>query len=77
PVVPRPDPLGVDHQPWLNPPFNILPKATRGFPLTFRMCLHPSVKDRWTGGQYRPVNLVGLYLDSQGNVMPGIEVAEY
>ncbi len=32
--VVHPDPLGVAHQPWLQPPFNLLPFGRRAFPPT-------------------------------------------
>lgn len=76
-VVPNPDPKAEDHQPWHNPPFNVLPKESRDFPLALQMCIHPSVMLRWQGVKnYRPGNLKA-YLDAQGNPLPGIIVARF
>jgi len=59
---PRPDPCGVTHRPWIQPPWNVLPKTPR----VFRpgLALHGSVVDglkcapAGTGSaSYNPQNL--------------------
>jgi uncharacterized protein (DUF2235 family) len=48
---PMPDPRGCAHQPWLAPPFNLLPILKRVFPQT--LLESPSVQARRIGGPVR------------------------
>jgi uncharacterized protein (DUF2235 family) len=48
---PMPDPCGCAHQPWLRPPFNLLPILKRIFPPT--LLESPSVQARRRGGPVR------------------------
>jgi uncharacterized protein (DUF2235 family) len=48
---PAPDPCGCAHQPWLTPPFNLLPILKWVFPQT--LLESPSVQARRTGGPVR------------------------
>ena len=50
--VPAPNALADAHQPWLTPPFSLLPKGRREFPAT--LGVHASVVARRNGGPVRP-----------------------
>ncbi len=77
-IIPKPDPVnGVAHEPWNDPPFNVMPQRIRQFPLDLHICLHQSVVDRWQAKEvvanpgedpapYRPKNLTA-YLDAKGD----------
>lgn len=52
PFAPKPDPGGVAHQPWTEPPWNLLPRMARVFPPG--LALHRSVLDRITRGPSGP-----------------------
>lgn len=56
-VVPQPDPTGVAHQPWLNSPWDMLPRGDRVFPAG--LCLSESVLIRIAHREapYAPANL--------------------
>ncbi len=75
----RPDPCGVSHAPWDDPPWDLLPRGLRAFP--GGLAVHQSVLDRLgcgarlAAGQspYSPANLSGTYL-AGGAVSSGITV---
>lgn len=70
--APNPDACGVSHQPWTQPPWNLLPKAPRVFPAG--LALRQSVLDRLIGGPalsrsgqapYNPPNLAQYIVSGQ------------
>lgn len=78
-IMPHPDPRGTAHEPWLQLPWDVLPRGPRAFPAG--LCLSQGVIDRINGGPvlaepqapatpYAPANLTA-YL--KGNAAaPGV-----
>jgi len=78
---PSPDPSGVGHEPWTQPPWTFLPRALRA--LRPGLVLHHSVVDRIKSGlikvesvqaRYVPQNLTS-YVANGGLAKPGVAIA--
>lgn len=77
-VTPRPDPCGVAHAPWSEPPWNLLLSGPRAFPPG--LVVHQSVRDRLdcgnrlAQGPYDPASLTGTYV-AAGKLKDGVTIA--